>query len=74
MWMADIEIMIPTQAEEREKLSRSSTTSTALSPSSAQVEKCRKIKEGMMQQLLTGKIRLALNGNTKLLIKNEVDM
>ena len=36
------------------------------------LEKCRKIKEGMMQQLLTGKIRLALNGNT-VADKNEVD-
>lgn len=71
--MADIEIMIPTQAEEREKLSVFfHNLDRLITLHQRKLEKCRKIKEGMMQQLLTGKIRLALNGNT-VADKNEVD-
>lgn len=62
--MADIEIMIPTQAEEREKLSVFfHNLDRLITLHQRKLEKCRKIKEGMMQQLLTGKIRLISNAD-----------
>ena len=71
--MADIVIQIPTQAEEREQLSSFfAKLDNLITLHQRKLEKYRKIKEGMMQQLLTGKIRLALNGNT-VADKNEVD-
>ena len=57
--MADIVIQIPTQAEEREQLSSFfAKLDNLITLHQRKLEKIQKIKQGMMQQLLTGKIRL----------------
>ena len=57
--LADIELMLPTSLDEQTAIANVlSDMDTEISALETKLAKYRKLKTGMMQQLLTGKIRL----------------
>ena len=63
--LKDCEALYPTDCEEQIKIGEYfSNLDNLIALHQCKLEKCKKIKEGMMQQLLTGKIRLTSDVNT----------